>query len=101
MEGQLEELLTRIRNLQKQYPEEQIILARVISEIQDMKQNFKPKVSVILESWEHTCGDGCCYSYGLNKTVNGEELENQNEDAFTAVKVILEHLGYEVEIESL
>lgn len=26
-------------------------------------------VNITYKPWEHTCGDGCCYSWGVNATV--------------------------------
>jgi hypothetical protein len=59
------------------------------------------KVKITFKEYESTCGDGCCYDYGMITTVNGEELEFRNSDTETIVKGILEKLGYEVEIESI
>jgi hypothetical protein len=67
------------------------------------------KVKIILEDWDHTCGDGCCYSYGTKIYLNGKELEHPNPevhdnsyvgmDVDTALRAVLKELGYEVEVE--
>ena len=58
------------------------------------------KLNIELRYWTHTCGDGCCYSDGQDIYLNGEKLDEQNaEDSKNALKVVLEKLGYEVEIE--
>lgn len=48
-----------------------------------------------LEEWDHNCGDGCCYTYGVDIYVNGEKIENEdgssNHQLLTAV---LNKLGY-------
>lgn len=57
------------------------------------------KVHIKLYEYYNHCADGCCTNYGLIKTVNGVQLDNHNLDVGTCVKSILEHLGYEVELE--
>lgn len=57
------------------------------------------KVKIKLEDWVYTCGDGCCTTYGTTTTVNGVELDNINEDRGTIIQKILEHLGFEVDLE--
>jgi hypothetical protein len=59
------------------------------------------KVKITFKEYDSTCGDGCCYDYGMITTVNGEELEFKNTDAETIVKGILEKLGYNVTIENI
>jgi len=59
---------------------------------------MKPKLHINLNEYYYDCGDGCCTNYGTITTVNGVELEYHNQDAYTMIKQILEHLGYEVEI---
>jgi hypothetical protein len=59
----------------------------------------KEKLIIDFKDWDHTCGDGCCYTYGTDIFLNGENLEEQYaEDSRNALKVVLEKLGYEVEI---
>jgi len=58
----------------------------------------KEKLIIELESWDHTCGDGCCYTWGTKVKVNGVELEGDADESYSALKTVLEHLGYEVEI---
>ena len=57
------------------------------------------KLDIKIEHWDYTCGDGCCTTYGTSVTINGAELQNQNQDIPTILEKVLEHLGYEVEIE--
>ena len=57
------------------------------------------KLEIVLKDWEHTCGDGCCYTYGTDIYLNGEKLDEQNaEDSENALKAVLTKLGYELEI---
>jgi hypothetical protein len=68
------------------------------------------KLKITLEDWDHTCGDGCCYSYGTKIYLNGKELEHPNPevhdnsyvgmDVDTALRAVLKELGYEVEVEN-
>ena len=56
------------------------------------------KIEIKLKEYSYSCGDGCCLNYGTITTVNGNELDLHNSDTGAIVKQILEHLGYEVEI---
>jgi len=57
------------------------------------------KLKIELKSWEHTCGDGCCYSDGMDIFLNGEELGEQHaEDSKNALTAVLTKLGYDFEI---
>jgi len=56
-------------------------------------------LKINLHAYSYHCGDGCCFNYGTITTVNGVELENDNDDTESILRKVLEHLGYEVEIE--
>ena len=57
------------------------------------------KLKIELKSWEHTCGDGCCYSAGMDIFLNGEELGEQHaEDSENALTAVLTKLNYDFEI---
>ncbi len=58
-------------------------------------------IRITLEDYHHTCGDGCCDLYGTNLTVNGEELYSDGSTNYGALLAVLQHLGYEVEIEQI
>tara|TARA_R110000868_G_C10595202_1_gene739944 strand:+ start:240 stop:428 length:189 start_codon:yes stop_codon:yes gene_type:complete len=58
----------------------------------------KEKLVIELEDWNHTCGDGCCFTYGTTIRVNGVELEQDGSSVESALKGVLEHLGYTLEI---
>ena len=62
-------------------------------------EDNKPKVSITLKDYSYKCGDGCCLNYGTITTVNGKELECHNQDRYTILKIVLEELGYDVQIE--
>ena len=48
-----------------------------------------------LEEWDHTCNDGCCYTYGTNVYINGEQLENEDGTSQSQLlKAVLNKLGY-------
>jgi hypothetical protein len=57
------------------------------------------KLKINLNEYSHTCADGCCHTYGTITTVNDVELPSHNQDVATILTQVLEHLGYEVEIE--
>jgi hypothetical protein len=68
------------------------------------------KLKITLESWDYTCGDGCCTDYGTKLYLNDKELEhpdpeqwNNNylgDDVETSLHAVLKELGYEVEFEN-
>lgn len=62
------------------------------------EQLFKQKLKINLNDYWWKCGDGCCDNYGTITTVNGVEMDAHNQDAYTIIKQILTHLGYNVEI---
>jgi hypothetical protein len=62
---------------------------------------MKPKLEINLNEYYYDCAEGCCTNYGTITTVNGVELESHNQDSYTMIKQILEHLGYEVEITEI
>ena len=54
-----------------------------------------------LEEWDHTCGDGCCYTYGVNIFVNGEQIEDEDgSNPHQLLTAVLNKLGYtDVKVE--
>jgi len=62
-------------------------------------ENKKLKIELI--DYNYQCADGCCTNYGTITKVNGKELELHNQDPSTILRQVLEHLGYEVEIEEI
>lgn len=60
------------------------------------------KIKIGVQSYEYTCGDGCCYEQGDYIFVDGERLGDIPAHSFeNALQLVLSHLGYEVEIEGL
>jgi len=48
-----------------------------------------------LEEWDHRCGDGCCYTYGVNIFVNGEQIEDEDgTNPHQLLTAVLNKLGY-------
>lgn len=71
----------------------------------------KERVIVEFKGWEYTCGDRCCYDYGVKVYLNGEELEHPEntledpvdnsmlgDDTPNAVRAVLEKLGYNIKL---
>ena len=58
----------------------------------------KKKVKIHLDEWTYECGDGCCTDYGTTTKVDGVQMKFQNQDPGTILTMVLEHLGYEVEL---
>lgn len=58
----------------------------------------KKKVKVKFEDWDYECGDGCCYTSGRAVYIDGKHIHNYA-DGDQAIIEILQHLGYEVEVE--
>jgi hypothetical protein len=57
-------------------------------------------IKIKITDWNHTCSDGCCTTYGTNINIDGVDLECQNQDVSTILRNVLEHLGYNVDIET-
>lgn len=55
-----------------------------------------------LVEWDHTCSDGCCYSWGTELYINGEEIHHNISELWTGdlIKLICEKLNVEVEVIS-
>lgn len=58
----------------------------------------KEKLKIELIDWTYDCADGCCTNYGTTTKVNGKEMPLINQDVGTILKMVLKHLGYDVEI---
>lgn len=56
------------------------------------------KVKIDIHEWTSECGDKCCFNYGTSVTVNGSRLFGENSDYESILVKVLEHLGYEVEL---
>mgnify|MGYP000098852330 CR=1 FL=1 len=57
------------------------------------------EIDISFEEWDYTCGDGCCYDYGITLKVGDVEITDYAdmniEDTITK---LLEHLGYKVNV---
>jgi hypothetical protein len=57
-------------------------------------------LDVIVDEYNYSCADGCCNEYGIKITINGVELPYHNTDTSTIVPMVLEHLGFKVNLTS-
>ena len=56
---------------------------------------LEDEVLIELEEWDHTCGDGCCYTYGVNIYINGDQIEDEDgTNSHQLLKAVLTKLGY-------
>ena len=61
---------------------------------------IKEKLIVKTKSWSHTCGDGCCYTFGTDIYINEERVSTGDfNDIDLILNDVLQKLGYEIEIE--
>lgn len=51
-------------------------------------------MKIELESYSHTCADGCCYTTGYDVFVDGEKIGfTTGEDAYELVELLNEHFN--------
>jgi len=57
------------------------------------------EINISFEEWDYTCGDGCCYDYGITLKVGDVEINPYAEHnlEYTIVE-LLKHLGYKVNV---
>jgi len=68
--------------------------------IDTVVNHFNKPLKIELREWEHTCTDGCCFSFGQDVYLNDEDLLEQNADnAENALNAVLTKLGYDVSFE--
>ena len=69
--------------------------------LEDYKDEKDEEVLIELEEWDHKCGDGCCYTYGVNIYINGEQIEDEDgTNSHQLLKAVLNKLGYtDVKVE--
>ena len=49
-------------------------------------------MKIKLQEYEHTCGDGCCYTTGYDVFLDGEKIGHTvGEDALELAEVLNEH----------
>ena len=59
-----------------------------------------PKGNVLLkiEEWEHTCHDGCCYTYGTKVFINNKQVTSGYANEIgTILEEVLQYLDYDVQ----
>ena len=57
-----------------------------------------PKGNLVIktEEWEHTCHDGCCYTYGTKIFINNKQITSGYANEIdTILKEVLEYLGFD------
>jgi hypothetical protein len=60
-----------------------------------LEVNKDEELLIELEDWNHTCGDGCCLTYGVNIYINGEQIENEDGTSYhQLLTAVLNKLGY-------
>ena len=71
------------------------------NEIYKDKMKKTDELLIELEEWDSTCGDGCCYNYGINIFINGEQIEDEDGSSpQQLLKAVLNKLGYtDVKVE--
>jgi hypothetical protein len=58
------------------------------------------KLIIKSQGWNHTCGDGCCYTLGTDVFINGKKItQGDYDDIDLILSDVLQSLGYEIEIE--
>lgn len=51
-------------------------------------------MKIKLESYSHTCSDGCCYTTGYDVFVDGEKIGfTTGEDAYELVELLNDHFN--------
>lgn len=66
-----------------------------LHEPEDFINEKDEELLIELEEWDTTCNDGCCYTYGTNIYINGEQLENEDGTSQSQLlTAILSKLGY-------
>ena len=65
------------------------------NEIYKDKMKKTDELLIELEEWDSTCGDGCCYNYGINIFISGEQIEDEDGSSpQQLLKAVLNKLGY-------
>jgi hypothetical protein len=63
--------------------------------LEDYIDEKDEELLIELEEWDHRCGDGCCYTYGVNIFVNGEQIEDEDgTNPHQLLTAVLNKLGY-------
>lgn len=55
-------------------------------------------MKIRVHHWENECGDGCCYTWGVDLYINGVKYEEQTFPSFgEALEFVLTQMGHEVD----
>lgn len=55
------------------------------------------ELTITYENWSHTCGDGCCYTWGTDVFINGNKVSSGDFDSISVVlEDVLKYLGYKI-----
>ncbi|MCY9737489.1 hypothetical protein M5X17_27690 [Paenibacillus alvei] len=54
---------------------------------------------IVIRSWSHSCGDGCCDNYGTDITVNGVDIGCFDDVDGSVLEKVLKALKIDFEIE--
>jgi hypothetical protein len=70
-----------------------------LEDFMDWEKN--EELLIELEEWDHRCNDGCCYTYGVNIYINGEQIEDEDgTNPHQLLTAVLNKLGYKnVQVE--
>lgn len=53
-----------------------------------------------VEGWSHTCGDGCCHTWGTDVFIDGQKVSQGDfDDIGQIVKDVLDYFGITIDIE--
>jgi hypothetical protein len=55
------------------------------------------KLIIRTEEWQHTCHDGCCYTYGTKVFINDKQVTSgYANEVDTIIEEVLKYLGHDV-----
>ena len=95
----LQELIEIIKNKRKESDISNTLLRFCQVEAEKLLSKEQKEKSILLnvKEWSHTCGDGCCYTWGTDVFINNENITNGDCNNIDYIlKDVLEHFGYEV-----
>lgn len=61
------------------------------------------EINIELRDWDYTCGDGCCYDYGVELVINGESTNGEDssyigDNVKRALEEVLKVTGFKFKI---
>lgn len=55
------------------------------------------ELEIKTEPWQHTCADGCCYTWGTDVYINNEKVTQGDCDDIQAIlEEVLIHLNFKI-----